>query len=343
MKVEYIMHRAYAFLVSPRRTVNLVPSARGGRIEWTEDLGGLFSELLLASKLEKQTLVHLLSDQEEAHPYRSQVRDELLGLAYGNETVGDEAAQAIASRLSLSMDQRSAKQSLLVMVIDSWRGVRRTIFWLFPQDDVFRLESQGKKNALSVLGDVFSKSSTWRKAAMFWGGDTAQGFRTGRVIDVQSKRMDEGAADFWIRLFLHAQVALDPKNATAQLAVYLKDAFESSSGVQRDQLYAAIVGLPRSPERAWTFQQIAERYLDDRHQDAFLNLIPENVRQSAFEIDSTLFESKLNFRVFETQDGVWISAPNSEVGRSVRVIPKSNRIVVEGLIKSQSVRSRHVK
>jgi glutamine amidotransferase PdxT len=123
----------------------------------------------------------------------------------------------------------------------------------------------------------------------------------------------------------------------------LKDAFESSSGPQRDQLYAAIVGLPHSPEKAWTFQQIAERYLDEEHQDGFLNLIPENVRQSAFEIDSTLFESKLNIRVFETQDGVWISAPNSEIGRSVRVVQKTNRIVVDGMIKNQSVRSRHVK
>ena len=343
MKVGYIMHRAYAFLVSPRRTVSLVPSARGGRIEWNEDLAGLFSELLVASKLEKQTLVHLLSDDEQTRPYRSGLREDLLCLAYGEELDSDRSAQEIASRLSLSMDQRSAKQSLLVMVVDSWRGVRRTIFWLFPQDDVFRLESHGTRNALSVLGDVFSKSSAWRKAAMFWGARSAQGFRTGRVIDIQTRRVDEGAADFWMRLFLHAQVALDPRNATSQLASYLKDAFESSSGPQRDQLYAAIVGLPHSPEKAWTFQQIAERYLDEEHQDGFLNLIPENVRQSAFEIDSTLFESKLNIRVFETQDGVWISAPNSEIGRSVRVVQKTNRIVVDGMIKNQSVRSRHVK
>lgn len=343
MKVEHIMHRAYAFLVSPRRTVGPVASARGGRIEWNEDLAGLFSELLVASKLEKQTLVHLLSDDEQTRPYRSAVREELLCLAYGEQGESDRAALEIASRLSMSMDQRSAKQSLLVMVVDSWQGVRRTIFWLFPQDDVFRLESHGKKNSLSVLGDVFSKSSAWRKAAMFWGSQSSQGFRTGRVIDIQSRRVDEGAADFWVRLFLHAQAALDPKNATAQLAGYLKDAFESSSGAQRDQLYAAIVGLPYSPEKAWTFQRIAERYLDEKHQDGFLNLIPENVRQSAFEIDSTLFESKLNIRVFETQDGVWISAPNSEIGRSVRVVQKSNRITVDGLIKTQSVRSRHVK
>lgn len=352
------MHRAYAFQISPRRTsqpgglkqekrkqetTHPILGSQGGRLELSEELWSVFSDLADSAKLEGASLVHLLSVDEPNQPFRNVIREHLLRLAYGDDQASIESAQEIALNLSMSMDQRSAKHSLLVIVVEPSGDVQRTTLWLFPQDDVFRLDVRGKSSKLSLLGDVFSKSSVWRKAAMFSGANQSSGFRTGRVVDLQNRRSDDRAADFWLKLFLNATYALDPKNATAQLTAYLKDAFESSEGAQREQLYATIVALPRSPKKSWTFEQIAEQFLDNQNQDVFLNLIPETLRSSSFQIDRDLFESRLQVRVFETMEGVWISAPGEQVGKSVKLDSKLGRIRFDGTVKKQSIKSRHVK
>lgn len=337
-----IMHRLFAFQVSPRRTLSHVPEAQGGPIRSNPNLLELFEELILSSKIETQSIVHLRSDNSETEPFGNQIRERFLEICYGSDQHASRGASEIAAKLSLAMDQRSSKHSLLVIDAHELNKQCRIALWLFPKDDVFRLQTTQRGNELRLLEDVFSKSSTWRKAAIFSGPRSEHGFRTGRVIDIQSRKTDERAADFWLRLFLNAFYAMDSKNSTYQLVSHLKDAFESSSGDQRDQLFAAMVALPRAPEKNWTYSRIAEQYLDPAYQDSFLNLIPDMVRESSFELDSELFEAKLKFRVFETNEGVWISCPSEQIGKSVRIDPRRSNIVVQGSIKNETIRARHV-
>jgi hypothetical protein len=126
------------------------------------------------------------------------------------------------------------------------------------------------------------------------------------------------------------------------LVGHLRDAFESSSGNQRDQLFAAMVALPKSPEKKWTYTQIAQQYLDDAYHESFLSLVPEAVRESSFDLDRDLFESKLKFRVFETSEGVWISSPAEQIGKSVKIDHRRTSITVQGTIRSETMRARHV-
>lgn len=341
-RFSIIMHRLFAFQVSPKRTLSHVPEAQGGPIRTNPDVLELFEKLIPSSKIETQSIVHLRSDDFQTEPFRNEIRDHFLEICYGSDQQAARCASEIAAKLSLAMDQRSSKHSLLVIDAHELNKHRRIALWLFPKDDVFRLETTRQGNQLWLLDDVFSKSSTWRKAAIFSGPNNAQGFRTGRVIDIQSRKTDERAADFWLRLFLNAIYAMDSKNSTYQLVSHLKDAFESSSGAQRDQLFAAMVALPRAPEKNWTYSRIAQQYLDPAYQDSFLNLIPDTVRESAFELDSELFVAKLKFRVFETNEGVWISCPPEQIGKSVSLDPRRSNIIVQGSIKNETLRARHV-
>jgi hypothetical protein len=336
------MHRLYAFQISPRRTLSHFPQAHGGSVEASAELLKLFEELIPSSKIESQSLVHLRSEDPESEPFRNQIRDHFLAICYGTEDQALSSAREIAAKLSLSMDQRSSKHSLLVIDAHEHSKTRRIVLWLFPKDDVFRLQTSSTGNQLSVLEDVFSKSSTWRKAAIFYGPNNLHGFRTGRVIDIQSRKTDERAADFWLHLFLNAIYAMDSRNSTSQLVSTLKDAFESSTGTLRDQLFAAMVSLPKSPNKNWSYAQIAQQYLDPAYQNSFLNLIPDMVRESSFELDPELFQTKLKFRVFETNDGVWVSCPPSQIGKTVHIDAPRSSISVAGTIKQESMRARHV-
>ena len=335
--------RTYAFQVMPLRTVSNRAKPLGGQFKASPELCHLFNDLVRSSKLELKSLVDLLSDDEEEAPFRSGIRARFLSVCFDDTRKANASAKEIAAKLSLSMDNRSARQSLLVIVTYGDGKTRRAVLWLFPKEDVFRLESAKGQPDLQLLKDVFSKSSTWRKAATFSGGNNVNGFRSGRVIDVQSGKSDDTAADFWIRLFLNARYAMDSKNATNQLAGYMRDAFESSVGAQREQMYAAIVAIPRAPAQSWTYQEIAERFLDKSCRSSFLNLIPVELRESAFQLDNEVFESKLNTRVFETVEGVWVSAPLTEIDASVKVVESKKQISFKGTIKTEEVRSRHVK
>jgi len=335
--------RTFAFQVTPLRTVSNLASPQGGLFDASDELRTLFDDLVRSSKLEVKSLVDLLSDDEENTAYRSSVRDRLSGVCFGDEPEAAECASEIAAKLSLSMDNRSAKQSLFVLVTYGDGKTRRVVMWLFPKEDVFRFEAGKRQPDVKLLTDVFSKSSTWRKAALFAGVSNKNGFRSGRVIDMQSGKTDETAADFWLRLFLNARYAMDSKNATNHLVGYLKDAFQSAVGKQREQLYAAVLAIPRAPLQDWTFKEVAEKYLDKEYRPGFLNLVPLELRESSFQLDKDIFESKLNTRVFESVEGVWLSAPLSEIGVSVKVAEDKNQIVFKGTIKAEEMRARHVK
>ena len=337
------MRRLYAFQVSPRRTVSYLPEVQGGPVSPGPDLLRLLDELIPASQIETQSIVHLRSDDPETDPFRNEIRNHFLAICFGSDSQATSGAEEIAAKLSLSMDHRSSKFSLLVIDAHKQKQNRRIALWLFPKEDVFRFHTSAQGNELSLLEDAFSKSSTWRKAAIFSGPNTAHGFRTGQIIDIQSRKPDDRAADFWMRLFLNALYAMDPKSSTYQLVTHLKDAFDASSGTQRDQLFAAMVALPRSPEKIWTYSKIADRFLEPNLQYSFLKLIPETVRESAFELDPILFESKLKFRVFETQEGVWISSPPDQIGKSVHLDQSLSSIQVQGTVKNQSIKARHVR
>lgn len=335
--------RTFAFQVTPLRTVSVSASPQGGLFDASEELRTLLDDLVRSSKLENKSLVDLLSDDDESAPYRSVIRDRISGVCFGDENDAATCASDIASKLSLSMDNRSAKQSLFVLVTYGDGKTRRAVMWLFPKEDVFRFEAGKRQPDVKLLTDVFSKSSSWRKAAVFTGCNNSNGFRSGRVIDVQAGKSEETAADFWIHLFLNARYAMDSKNATHQLVGFLKDAFQTAVGDQREQLYAAVLAIPRAPDQDWTYKDVAEKYLDKKHRSAFLNRVPAELQDSSFQLDKDIFESKLNTRVFETVEGVWISAPLSEIGSSVKVLESQNQITFKGTIKAEEMRARHVK
>lgn len=335
--------RTFAFQVTPLRTVSVTPNPTGGAFVASQELGSLFDDLVRSSKLESKSIINLLSDDEENSPYRNSIRDWLSITCFGTDDEAAVSARQIAAKLSVSMDKRSARQSLLVLVTYGQGSTRRIVMWLFPKEDVFRFVAGKRQPDLELLTDVFSKSSAWRKAALFAGADNRNGFRSGRIIDMQSGKTDDTAADFWIRLFLNARYAMDPQNATNQLVQCLREAFEGSVGKEREQLYTAVLAIPRAPEQDWTFKEVARKYLDKDYRAAFLSRVPLEMQDSSFRIDKSIFESKLNTRVFESVEGVWLSSPLSQIGKSVKVAEESGRISFNGTIKAEQMRARHVR
>jgi len=74
------------------------------------------------------------------------------------------------------------------------------------------------------------------------------------------------------------------------------------------------------PDRRFSLADVANELLDPPVAERFFAAAP-NVEsaQSLFRLNRELFDRTVNYRVFELDTGVWVSAPLEEVGESVHV------------------------
>ena len=148
-------------------------------------------------------------------------------------------------------------------------------------------------------------------------------------------------ADFWIVNFLDARLAVSDQAATLLLANVLKRTHENlEDPMSRMQIFAAAVALKTNSGRRWTFQRLAREFFDDEVQKVFLGAIAAgNIHVTqAFGLDTDILDRQLNFRAFELETGVLVSAPFAEVGQSVKV--EQSHLSVAGTIRSDHIKGR---
>jgi len=71
----------------------------------------------------------------------------------------------------------------------------------FPKDEPFHFSVNGDRARLKILKDAFSRSSSFKKAALFEGINSSTTFWNGRVIDKQAQNGFGTAADYWVSEF----------------------------------------------------------------------------------------------------------------------------------------------
>lgn len=333
--------RIHAYQLSPRRTAETPSAVVGGKFPISTAIRNSLDDLFVKSGLATQAEVDFrLGDGATigTHP----VRQLLLNFSFGGATTAATASQQLSEKLADSMDYRSPPALLMMTCLENGRQ-RRTIMWAFPQETGFQFRSNTAGARIRLLKDIFSHSSRLRKAALFEGRNRRSGFVSGRIIDHQALGLSGAGADYWIDKFLECQFALSGVMGTRRLAGYLRAAHDSlSNQTDKDQVFSAILAIRTSPTRNWTYQRVASRFLAGDAQAEFLGRIPVRERALAFSFDRDEFEKRLNFRVFETQNGIYISAPFGTVGTTVRLIGQNQRRVqVDDVVVDEKVRSRH--
>src|SRR4029077_16243340 len=96
------------------------------------------------------------------------VRNLILSVSFGQAAAAKAAAFKLAARLGSSMDDRSPF-TLLVLTAYQKAATRRLVLWAFPKDEPFHFSVSGGAAHLRILRDAFSRSSSFRKAALFEG------------------------------------------------------------------------------------------------------------------------------------------------------------------------------
>lgn len=333
--------RIHAYQLSPRRTASAPSAVVGGRFPISTPIRDSLADLFEKSGLATQAEVDFrlaAGSTIVSHP----VRTLLLEFSFGAPPTAVAASRRLSEKLGDSMDYRSP-DTLLMLTCLKEGSKRRTILWAFPQESGFQFRSDDAGSRIRLLNDIFSHSSRLRKAALFEGRNQPAGFVSGRIIDHQALGSSGAGADYWVDKFLECQFALSGVIGTRRLAGYLRAAHDClTTQPDKDQLFSTILAIRTSPTTNWTYQRVANQFLSGPAQTEFLSRIPARERGLAFSFDRDEFEKRLNFRVFETKQGVYISAPFGTVGSTVILTGQAQRRVrVDDVIVDEKVRARH--
>jgi hypothetical protein len=349
--------RLFGYAIEAQRKVpeDLFCPPLGGELAVGESLRvALDNSLRAAQKSGKMTEVVLQVDENPDNKRTCPLRDAVLEVGFAEDEAAAVGAHWLASQLSRAMDERS-KECLLLIAAYEEEGSekRRVAVWIFPQDEAFRFTAGEDGNDIELLTEIFSRTSAWRKMAVFEGRKLATNFITADVLDFQTGRSDD-VADFWITRFLEARLSITPAAGTKFLADALKRASEADvSPEENEQVHNAALAIRTMPQTHWSLEEVGDTFLSGKAREVFLAAAPnETARTSSFKMDRPALERGLSFRNFKLAKNVYVSAPIEEVGEDkvVRVERvdgtaadgRSEKIRIEADVVQDRLGSRHV-
>lgn len=241
------------------------------------------------------------------------------------------------------MDNRS-EFTLLMLAAYQVEKQRQLVIWAFPKDEPFHFKANGERARVKILKDAFSRSSSFKKGALFEGDNTGSSFWAAHVIDKQADSAFGAAADYWVRLFLEGRPSLTGKAGTRLLAKCLRVTHDELTTIaDRHQISDAIVAVRTSQRRQWSLNRFANEYLSGVAKTTFLKNSPAEARTSTFSFNKEEFESKLSLRIFRLEDNVTVAAPFGRVGQSVKITNGTKpKLTCEGIVVGEKVRSQRV-
>ncbi|MCX5237594.1 hypothetical protein OG824_20540 [Streptomyces prunicolor] len=329
----------YAFQVHPRE----VEEIKGGQVTEVTGLQETLDAAFDQSNLDQGPGIGFNFNSSVSRTH--DVRELLLGVAFGTDVESLVAAEGLSYRLASAMDNRSNPALFAVSAhrVEGKEVRRSIILWTFPQQAVFRF-SAGSDNAVIDLMDAFNRESNLRKAALFSGENSRVDFLGGQVLDLQGSASNKPAADFWVGKFLDAQLQLGAREGSRLLAKTLRDTHDKCKedpGAQA-QIHAAILGINSSNQSLFSLQEVEERYLSGRAAEVFHSQVrQEPVRTSRFQLDGSTFDSQIHYRIYTLQTGVIVSVP-FEATESIKIIEEGDQrmLNVFGAIEEEKLRSR---
>ncbi len=328
----------HAYSVSPSRTAETVVEPEGGAVAVTAELRRVIQENINSAEFDSRTVVDF---QVEPTTRSNQIRDLILAFGFGGPAGARAAALSLARRLAQGMDQRSAP-CLFVPAAFQAADRRSVYLWTFPRDEAFRLRRDAAGPTIEVLTDIFSQTSRLRKAARFQGRNLRSEFLSGRVLDFQANNVSRIVADFWIVRFLDARFGIGGDSGTRLLARVVRKAYDDCPQLEdKEALYTAVMAMRRSPQKRVSLKDFADRYLEAAARDTFIAAVPNRESlESVFEFNRDVFDSTIQFRVFQLDTGVFVSSPLTQIGESVEITEGQRRqLSCRGRILNEQLRT----
>ena len=339
--------KIHAYEVVPQRLQTVKAKPRGGAFKADNDFKQVLANYLEKSKLENQPEVGFRFEDKTKNGVKAhKVRGRIMDYCFGQSATSKKASLELAKQLSHSMDKRSP--CTLLMLI-AYKGedndkFRRLVMWAFPKDEPFQF-SAGKSTAeIEIPEDIFSRSSSIKKGALFEGINSDAAFLQGYVIDRQAQNTTNEAAAYWVNKFLNSQFSLTGIAGTRLLAKTLRSTYDNlTDQAGKNEVSDSITAAFTSKTEKRSLQSYAEEFFSPKTATAFLAEAPQESLGTMFDFIKSEFEEKVQLRVFRLNDEVVVSAPFSTIdtkGGSVKIstTKKAKTIRVSGTIVEETVK-----
>ena len=332
------LQRAYAALILPAKGAPIVepPTTYVLRLE-QQFRRGLTSAIDKAKGRHFSAVVLRMDDQRE-HP----VRELLLKLAFGQTRTPLTAMTDLAARLSTCTDKRTGP-SLMVSTLEERGETRRVSMYVFPQEETYTLKrAEDASEAFLELLHTFVLQSRLQKVARFEGKNIKSHFISGEVADLQIGTGPRTAADYWVDSFLDAEFSLNEYKGTTLVAAGLKAAFDKGDPAEKQQVMEAAIALMADNRRAWSLHKIAASLIPEASRGIFCSVANnEETLTNSFMLSKDLLKARINYRVFQLENGIWVSAPFAEIGHGVKIEARGKKrtLIASGVVESEGVQS----
>jgi hypothetical protein len=334
---EWTLQRGYVSQVYPAKGEDEPAAPKTYALKVDAEFKRVISKATnVITRRHKSAIVLKMSNDRE-HP----VRDILLRLGFGQTRAPLPAMVALATRLAQSTDQRS-KPSLLVVTVEERGEARRICLYTFPEESSYLLKTSAEEPTEAFLEHLYSfvLESRLRKVARFEGKPIKAHFMSGEVVDLQFGSGPKPVADYFVADFLYAKFALNDYKGTTLAATALKVAFEAANPAGKQTVMEAAISLMADGRRAWSLEKIADEYIPDDLRQTFLRVAPNTETvESKFMLNKDLLRQRINYRVFQLKNGVWVSSPFSEVGKAVKIEDRggTRTLTASGVVETERV------
>jgi hypothetical protein len=334
------LFRIHAYKVVPQRLTSTGAVPEGGAFNAPAEFKASLEKYLESAQLLQQPPVSFRSViANGATQATHAVRSSILDYAFGAPSTAKAAATSLATRLGKAMDDRSTS-CLLVLTAYKDADERRFVGWAFPKDEPYAFSAKNERATIQVLENAFTRSSHYRKAALFQGKRQDDHYWDGHVIDKQA-----AVAEYWVKAFLECDYLINGKTGTQLLARTLRKTHEElESRADKDQITTSILSVRGSQRRRWSLRSFANEYLTGTAKATFLANIPPAALTTQFSLDKPELEARVNLRVFRLEDDVIVMAPFDSINHSVRITGgQQRRLRCEGNVVDEKVRSKRVR
>lgn len=336
MSGDWSLQRGYASHIQPGKSADPPLTPHSYPLKLEAEFREVLTQATNGATSHPMTSVVFKMDDDRTHP----VRELVLKLAFGQTRTPLTAMTDLACRLSQCTDGRTGS-SLMITTVEDAGDRRRVSMYVFPEEESYTLKTMREEAILERLRSFVLKSRL-RKVAQFSGKNINAHFLQGEVADLQIGSDPRTAADYWVTAFLEAEFAINNNKGTRLVADGLKKAFEQAATSDKQAIMEAAVSLMADRRQGWSLQQIARKLIPAHLVETFCSVAPnEQTRTGQFFLDKELLRDRINYRVFQLDTGVWVSAPFSEVGETVKLTGdgKKQTLTCRGTVVAEKVRS----
>lgn len=209
---------------------------------------------------------------------------------------------------------KTTKDGILFIILGKDENNSRLFFCRIPAETGITVENKLNSIKFDVKEDVYVKNSKKYKADFF---DEIDDFVVGYATDKQvtdSYKKVKSMSDYWIKDFLHCEIAITPQRGSKMLSEAIRKTIETSENeFVKQELVSVTSTIPNMNEKVCSFESFFElANLSENTKIEVLEKLQGQDLASKFQLNSEVFMENCSYKIIVLDNGAMAIASTSD-------------------------------